>query len=69
MTDTSADVKSVPLPYFNGEEGEFELFWPKFEAYANLKGFAEAILETRDPDLPGKQDVLDGATDDDKKAQ
>ena len=70
MTDYSNDgAKGVPLPTFSDETNEFELYWPKFEAYANLKGFADSIKESRDPNLPSKEDVLDATTDDLKKLQ
>ena len=44
--------KAFLLPVFSGKEEEFELFWPRFQAYAALKGFREAIQYTKDPDLP-----------------
>ena len=39
MSKEAGAMKTVPLPYFSGDEKEFELYWPKFEAYPNLKGF------------------------------
>ena len=38
-----SESKSVNVPSFSGKDEDYELFWPRFEAYANMKGFAEAI--------------------------
>ena len=51
MSDT-LDTRSVQLPKFDGKNESFELFWPKFMAYANLKGFGNMITTVRHPDLP-----------------
>jgi len=60
--------KSVNVSTFSGKEEDFELFWPRFEAYADMKGFAEALeWKAPDPDMPAKHDVLTG--NDDKKKQ
>ena len=56
----SEATKSVSVPTFSGREEDYELFWPRFVAYADMKGFAEAIeWERPDPDLPNKHDELD----------
>ena len=65
----SEAAKSVNVPTFSGKEEDYELFWPRFEAYADMKGFAEAIdWENPDPDLPSKHNVFD-ADQDVKKRQ
>ena len=57
-------AKSVSVPTFSGREEDYELFWPRFEAYADMKGFAEALdWENPDPDLPVKHDELDSDPD------
>lgn len=42
-------LKSVSVPQRNGKTEDFELFWPKLEAYANTKGFAEALDQVSFP--------------------
>ena len=60
----SEATKSVSVPTFSGKEEDYELFWPRFEAYADMKGFAEAIdWENPDPDLPSKHNVFDTDAD------
>ena len=40
-------------PTFDGSEDKFETFWPCWEAYAELRGFEEAVsVDPLDPDLP-----------------
>ena len=64
------ETKSVSVPTFSGKEEDYELFWPRFVAYADMKGFAEAIeWENPDPDLPNKHDVLDSDPDVKKKQE
>ena len=65
MSDDKLDTNSVPLPKFDGEDANFEVWWPKFEAYANLKGFSESIDVTGDAELLTYENVL--STDDDTK--
>ena len=38
--------KSVSVPTFSGKEEDFELFWPRFEAYLEYK--------TPDPSMAAK---------------
>ena len=59
--------KSIPLPHFDGKDENFELFWPKFQAYAKLKGFAETIRSTLDPELPTTEGVYDNDANKAKK--
>ena len=60
--------KSVNVPTFSGKEEDFELFWPRFEAYADMKGFVEALeWKTPDPSMPAKHDVLTGSDEEQKK--
>ena len=51
----SEPSKSVSMPTFSRKEEDYELFWPRFKAYADMKGFAESVdWENPDPDLPTK---------------
>ena len=60
--------KSVNVPTFSGKEEDFELFWPRFEAYADMKGFAQALeWKNPDPDMPVKHDDFTGGDEDKKK--
>jgi hypothetical protein len=40
------------IPQFDGDHSRFQLWWRKFQAFAYLAGFSEAIKEERDSDLP-----------------
>ena len=54
----------------SGKTEDFELFWPKFEAYANLKGFAETLdYDNLDPFLPAVYNVFDTDADVKKKQE
>ena len=65
-----SESKSVNVPTFSGKEEDYELFWPRFEAYANMKGFAEALdYKNPDPDLPVKETDLSADADIKKKQQ
>ena len=58
MTDSSS--KAVTVPTFSGKSEDFELYWPRIEAYASMKGFAESIdAKKTDPDLPVRHDAFD----------
>ena len=59
-----SESKSVSVPSFSGKEEDFDLFWPRFEAYANMKGFAEALeWEVPDADLPAEEKTLNADPD------
>ena len=52
-TTTAADsAKSIPLPTFDGEAKNFQLWWTRFKAYAAVKRFSQAIQRAADPNLP-----------------
>jgi hypothetical protein len=36
------------IPLFDGDLSKFQLWWRKFQAFAYLAGFSEAIKEERD---------------------
>jgi hypothetical protein len=57
MTDDDALWhKSVRMPTFNGIEGEFQIFWVRYRAYAEVHDFARALVI--DPDMPSSNLVL-----------
>jgi hypothetical protein len=57
MTDDDAVWhKSVRMPTFNGIEGEFQIFWVRYRAYAEVHDFARALVI--DPDMPSSNLVL-----------
>ena len=60
--------KSVRMPTFSGTEGEFQIFWVRYRAYAEVHDFARALVT--DPDMPADNTVLiDPATDEGKLAK
>jgi hypothetical protein len=48
--------KSVRMPTFSGTEGEFQIFWVRYRAYAEVHDFARALV--LDPDMPSSNAVL-----------
>jgi hypothetical protein len=48
--------KSVRMPTFSGTEGEFQIFWVRYRAYAEVHDFARALV--LDPDIPSSNAVL-----------
>ena len=70
MSSVAESTKSVPMPHFDGSDDKFELFWPKFEAYASLKGFSKAIDPNGpESDLPTKEDDYTTGNEDKKKLE
>ena len=51
-TTTAESVRTIPLPTFDGEHKNFQLWWTRFKAYAAVKKFAQAIKRTAEPSLP-----------------
>jgi len=65
MSDSESTVK---LPTFDGDASRFQLWWTRFQAYAALNKFIEAVQKTRDPNLPAMEStVIDELTDEGKK--
>jgi hypothetical protein len=57
MTDDDAVWhKSVRMPTFDGTEGEFQIFWVQYRAYAEVHDFARALVH--DTDMPADNSVL-----------
>ena len=66
--ETSTSEKSVKLPLFDGDEEKFQIYWLRMKAYASVMKYSQALKETRDPNMPDKDDqVLDSSDDEDKK--
>jgi hypothetical protein len=52
MTEDSTTSQTVSVRMFSGEAKDFNIFWPRFEAYAEKKGFYNAIsIDPVDPEL------------------
>jgi hypothetical protein len=54
-----ADDKSGKVPTFDGSQKKFVIWWTRFQAYAEEKGFAQAIENTKEPDMPISQAACD----------
>ena len=55
--------RSVRLPTYDGNKDNFALYNARMSAYAMMYGFAGAIKEEADPNLPSSQDaVIDEST-------
>ena len=50
--------RSLRLPTYDGDKDNFALYNARMSAYAMMYGFAEAIKEEADPNLPASQDVV-----------
>ena len=62
----SDDVStSIRLPTFNGKEENFAMWWIKFQAFATVKNFREALSD--DNDMPLSQAVANGLDTKDSK--
>ena len=64
---SSSDSRKMYVPIFSGEPKDFQVWWMRFTAFAALAGFAAAIKNTRDVDLPPTEDTVLTDSDDDKK--
>ena len=60
----------MKVPTFNGEESNYQRWWIRFKAYANLVGFSKALEITPESDLLGSENDLNnfaGGNDNTKK--
>ncbi len=48
--------KLVRMPTFSDTEGEFQIFWVRYRAYAEVHDFARALVH--DTDMPADNSVL-----------
>ena len=59
MAGEEKGTKTIQVPTFSGAAEDFDLFWPRFEAYAEARGFYDAIsIDPIDPDLPCDPKVI-----------
>jgi hypothetical protein len=56
MDNDMIRVNHGSIPSFAGDASHFQLWWKKFKAFAVFSGFAEAIQESIDPNMPESQD-------------
>lgn len=63
-TNTTSNTNNEnKVPTFDGNRTNFEVFWPKFQAYAKSKGFSSVIKrDGPDPKLPASLYEADGTT-------
>ena len=54
--------KSSRVPTFDGQQANFMSWWMRFEAYAELQGFSDAIEPGGEQGLPKRSKVLDPPT-------
>jgi hypothetical protein len=68
MSDMSSNAKSLRLAMFDGTREKFPVWWTRFEAYAVVQKFDQAIqLSGPDVDMPARYDeAIDISTDDGK---
>ena len=59
----------VTLPKFNGKKDAYMTWWMRFMAYAAVIGFTQSIQDSKDPDLPGKENDTLSTNDDIRKKQ
>jgi hypothetical protein len=45
-------INQGSIPTFNGSSNKYTMWWTKFNAYANVNGFSDAIGEKPNPDMP-----------------
>ena len=63
MTDSR-----VRAPEFDGKDGSYARFMIKWQAFAQISGFSEALVASYNDVLPGTQhEVLDATNSDEKK--
>jgi hypothetical protein len=68
MADESTTSRTVSVPTFSGEAKDFDIFWPRFEAYAEQRGFYDAIsVDPVDPDLPDEHDKFSSSSEVEKR--
>ena len=56
-TMSATPDKAVTLPKWDGEEKSFQVWWMRFQAYAKVHKFKEALGEKPEPDLPRSDSI------------
>jgi hypothetical protein len=59
---SSADIKSVKVPTFDGKRDSFQLWWLLFQAFSKAYKFRSAIDDTKESDLPDTESPQQGDT-------
>ena len=67
-TETENNSKSVILPTFSGADKDYSIFWARFQAYAEIKGFGDALARTTSA-LPNDPKILSTVDEDKKKEE
>ena len=55
-TGNSLNAKTIQVPLFDGTPKSFSLFWTKFKAFVEMKGFQKALEESAEVDLPTSEE-------------
>ena len=64
-----SDAKSMKTPVFDGNMKSFHTWWTRFEAFARVQKFAEALGSQKEPDMPATEaETIDETDDAGKKA-
>jgi hypothetical protein len=59
MGETSAAMKALKLPLFDGEQGKsYQVWWLKFECYAAVLKFKQALQDGGEPELPDAEGTV-----------
>ena len=59
----TASEKSVRLPTFDGANKNYQLWWTRFQAYATVYKFGEALVVGGEADMPASEStVIDETT-------
>ena len=68
MDEEERTSTKVVLPKFSGAHKDFVVWWMRFTAFAAVMGFSQSIQQTKDTDLPAKENSkVDVSTDKGKK--
>jgi hypothetical protein len=59
---SSADIKSVKVPTFDGKRDSFQVRWLRFQAFSKAYKFRSAIDDKKEYDLPDKEESQPGDT-------
>ena len=67
---SSSSDRSLKCPTYDGKRSKFQQWWVQFNAYACIKGFADALCEDQVEGLPEKEaDKIDLSSDKGKEQQ
>jgi hypothetical protein len=66
---SSADIKSVRVPTFNGNRDAFQVWWLRFQAFSKAYKFRSAIDDKKESDLPDKEEPQSGDTKEQEAAR